>query len=131
MHDNEVRSIETRAARGSCLALATLVAGLVSACNGHIEGNAEQGPGLGDKTPPGAGGTSGDLKPPVTSLPEASACRTSSPGPRALRRLTGLEYEATLRDLFGDPAVPVTAVFSDPSVLGFTVDTHALVIQGL
>lgn len=129
MHDIEVRSIETRALRGSGLALASLVGGLVMACNGHIEGKAESGPSLGDKAPPTS--TGGDLVPPVTSLPEASACRTSSPGPRALRRLTALEYEATLRDLFGDPAVPVTAVFSDPSVLGFTVDTHALVIQGL
>ena len=128
-----MRSIETRALRGNGLALVSLVAGLLMACNGHIEGKADQGPGIGDKTPPtsSGGGGGGDLTPPVTSLPEASACKSNSPGPRALRRLTGLEYEATLRDLFGDPAVPVTAVFSDPSVLGFTVDAHALVIQGL
>ena len=64
-------------------------------------------------------------------MPEASPCKSNSPGPRALRRLTAAEYEATLKDLFGDPNVPLTSVFSDPSVLGFTVDQKALVVQGL
>lgn len=69
--------------------------------------------------------------PPITSLPEASPCKTSNPGPRALRRLSAAEYNATLKDLFGDPNVPLTAVFNDPTVLGFSVDTRALVVQGL
>jgi Protein of unknown function (DUF1592)/Protein of unknown function (DUF1588)/Protein of unknown function (DUF1595)/Protein of unknown function (DUF1587)/Protein of unknown function (DUF1585) len=60
-----------------------------------------------------------------------SACKSGSPGPRALRRLTAAEYTATLKDLFGDSSVPLTTVFSDPSVLGFSVDSRALVIQGL
>jgi hypothetical protein len=67
----------------------------------------------------------------ITSLPAASACRTSSPGPRALRRLTAAEYSATLRDLLGDPNLPLTSVFSDPIALGFSVDSHLLVVQGL
>jgi hypothetical protein len=68
---------------------------------------------------------------PITSLPTASACRSNSPGPRALRRLTTAEYAATLKDLFGDANLPLTSVFSHPTVLGFSVDSHALVVQGL
>lgn len=77
------------------------------------------------------GSSSGAGTPPVTSLPAASPCRSDSPGPRALRRLTAGEYAATIKDLLGDPNVPLTTVFNDPTVLGFSRDNHALVVQGL
>lgn len=139
----------------AALALGTLL----TACTARIEGDdGTTPPGAGQPGQPGSssgagtgtagsgssgapgnntGGTSGEpnpptTTPPVTTLPEASTCKDpKNPGPRALRRLTAAEYEATLKDLFSDPSLPLTTVFADPSVLGFKVDTHALVIQGL
>jgi hypothetical protein len=102
--------------------------------NGNAAGNGSgSGAGTaGGNSNPGAGGTGGGMvEPPITSLPVSSTCKSNSPGPRALRRLTAAEYTATLKDLFGDPNVPLTTVFSDPSVLGFSVDTKSLVVQGL
>ncbi|HXS16822.1 MAG TPA: DUF1587 domain-containing protein, partial [Polyangiaceae bacterium] len=116
---------------------------LTLGCTARIEGPlpdsaAPIGPGTGPGTGPGSGagtgpgaGEPGLADPPPASVPKASPCKSNSPGPRALRRLTAAEYEATLKDLFADPNVPLTSVFSDPSVLGFTVDQRALVVQGL
>jgi hypothetical protein len=116
--------------RSAALALTLALGASAFACDGHVVGQLpNDAPGFGgDATPPGqepAGMA------PVTSLPAASACRSNSPGPRALRRLTAAEYAATLKDLFGDANLPLTSVFSDPTVLGFSVDSHALVVQGL
>lgn len=116
--------------------VASLVAALTGGCTGHIEGGAGTGQGPSGIDNPGIdnpGGTPSDAgqQPPLTALPTPSACKSGSPGPRALRRLTAAEYTATLKDLFGDPSVPLTTVFSDPNVLGFSVDSHALVVQGL
>lgn len=124
-HDLRVRSFEERiAARASALAARGALALLV-ACTGRIEG---ERPNQSVDAAPAEAPTS---TAPLTALPPASACSSNSPGPRALRRLTAAEYQATLQDLFGDPAIPLTTVFSDPTVLGFSVDSHALVIQGL
>jgi hypothetical protein len=105
------------------VAFALASAALLLACTARIEGPAPQ--------PANTSGTGEPTVPHLTSLPTPSPCKSNSPGPRALRRLTALEYSASLRDLFGDASVPLTTVFSDPSVLGFAVDTRALVIQGL
>jgi Protein of unknown function (DUF1592)/Protein of unknown function (DUF1588)/Protein of unknown function (DUF1595)/Protein of unknown function (DUF1585)/Protein of unknown function (DUF1587) len=119
--------------RSSVLVVALALAAGASACDGHVVGQLPD-----NATTPGLGG--GETTPPaqepagmapITSLPSASACRSNSPGPRALRRLSAAEYAATLKDLFGDANVPLTSVFSDPTVLGFSVDSHALVVQGL
>src|SRR4051812_6883012 len=84
---------------------------LTSNCTGHVVGNSGGG-GLRE----GSGETLPGQDPAgpraITPLPPAPACRTSSPGPRALRRLTAAEYSATLRDLLGDPNLPLTSVFS-------------------
>lgn len=111
------------------VALSSLGA-LTSGCTGRVLGNGGGG-ALTDAETGTSPGQDVAGAAPITSLPPASACRTSSPGPRALRRLTAAEYSATLRDLLGDPSLPLTSVFSDPTVLGFSVDSHALVIQGL
>jgi hypothetical protein len=109
--------------------LAVASGALLLACTARIEGpNGPQPTTTGSAAP--AGGETTTI-PHLTSLPTPSPCKSNSPGPQALRRLTALEYSASLRDLFGDPSVPLTTVFSDPSVLGFTVDSSALVIQGL
>jgi hypothetical protein len=131
LHDLVVQII-ARAPLGICRVGIVAIVGLLAACEGHIEG-----PDAGrlETAPPLTGSGGGAAKPDdtghVTSLPAPSACKSNSPGPRALRRLTALEYSTTLKDLFADPSVPLTTVFSDPSVLGFTVDSHALVVQGL
>lgn len=107
--------------------LAAASGALLLACTARIEGPDAPQPTT-DSTPSGVGEAT---VPHLTSLPTPSPCKGNSPGPQALRRLTALEYSASLRDLFGDASVPLTTVFSDPSVLGFTVDSRALVIQGL
>jgi len=72
------------------------------------------------------------LPPPPSSLSAPSACTSQSPGPRALRRLTASQFTSTLRDLFfQDATLPTVTVFSDPLVLGFSVDANALLVQGL
>lgn len=109
--------------------LAAASGALLLACTARIEGTAGPGPQpVTGNTPSGAGEPT---VPHITALPTPSPCKSNSPGPQALRRLTALEYSASLRDLFGDANVPLTTVFSDPSVLGFAVDSRALVIQGL
>ena len=63
--------------------------------------------------------------------PAASACANKdAPGPRQLRRLNAQEFAASIRDLFGADA-PITQVFNDPKLLGFTVDAPSLVVADL
>jgi uncharacterized protein DUF1592/uncharacterized protein DUF1588/uncharacterized protein DUF1595/uncharacterized protein DUF1585/uncharacterized protein DUF1587 len=106
------------------LALAVALGNFASACTANLgeDGVPTDAPAVAD--PP-------QMAPPPNALPAASSCKSNSPGPRALRRLSAAEYSATLRDLFADPNVPLTSVFSDPMLLGFSVDARALVIQGL
>ena len=81
----------------------------------------------------GAGGSGGApvIPLPPSDLPPEKACTGNSPGPRQLRRLTAVEFAATVRDLFRDPTVPTAAIFNDQATLGFTVDSGALLIQDL
>jgi len=85
----------------------------------------------------GSGGNSGSggdsaLPAPPSALPLENACKTNSPGPRMLRRLSASEFSATINDLFGDnTAVPTATVFQDPTVLGFGVDAGSLLVQDL
>jgi hypothetical protein len=81
----------------------------------------------------GIGGTGGVIMLPAlpSSLPTESACVRNGTGPRVLRRLTSGEFAASIADLFQDPAAPVVPVFNDPTVLGFSVDSNALLVQGL
>ena len=78
----------------------------------------------------GNGGIS-DLPPSPVSFPAESACTSNSPGPTMLRRLSASQFAASIVDLFGDPSVPVAAVFNDPLVMDFSIDANSLVVQGL
>ncbi|MEO7035174.1 MAG: DUF1592 domain-containing protein [Polyangiaceae bacterium] len=80
----------------------------------------------------GTGGSAASLTLPTTLAPP-DPCTSSAPGPRKLWRLTAAELSASIRSIFGDTssAAPVTTVFSDPSVLGFSMDANALLVQGL
>ena len=65
-------------------------------------------------------------------MPIEKACSgADSPGPRVLRRLTASEFAKSIKDLFGNAAVPVAPVFNDLRVLGFTVDSATLQVQDL
>jgi Protein of unknown function (DUF1592)/Protein of unknown function (DUF1588)/Protein of unknown function (DUF1595)/Protein of unknown function (DUF1587)/Protein of unknown function (DUF1585) len=102
---------------------------LAAGCTGTIGAAGSTGAGGGVGT--GSGGDNIVITPPPTSLPAESACTSGSPGPRLLRRLSAPELTATIGDLFHDPTAPVATVFNDPPILGFTVDTNALLVQGL
>ncbi len=86
--------------------------------------------GAGGSTGSGGSGTALNLP---SALAAPSPCTSSSPGPRKLWRLTSSEFTASIRSIFGDTsnAAPITTVFSDPSVLGFSVDANSLLVQGL
>ncbi len=68
-----------------------------------------------------------------TKLVDPDPCTSQAPGPRKLWRLTAAEFAASIRTLFGDGGqdAPVATVFSDPSVLGFSIDANGLLVQGL
>jgi Protein of unknown function (DUF1592)/Protein of unknown function (DUF1588)/Protein of unknown function (DUF1595)/Protein of unknown function (DUF1585)/Protein of unknown function (DUF1587) len=106
---------------------------VVSGCTGAIGGGLQPGGnGLGGNGGAvGGGGGVSNLPAPAVSLPSEQACTTHSAGPTMLRRLSADQLVASMIDLFGDPAVPVAPVFNDPLVLGFGVDSNALVVQGL
>ncbi len=78
----------------------------------------------------GGSGTSLTL---ATALATPDPCTSNAPGPRKLWRLTAAEFTASIRTIFGDTAngAPVATVFSDPSVLGFSIDANGLLVQGL
>jgi hypothetical protein len=92
---------------------------LASACTGSIGS-------IGDG--PAGGGTT--IEPPPTSLPIVNLCTAdrSTPGPAQVRRLSAVEFNRTLVDLFRDSTVPQATFFNDPKVLGFQVDSNALLI---
>ncbi|HVV17465.1 MAG TPA: DUF1592 domain-containing protein [Polyangia bacterium] len=79
----------------------------------------------------GSGGTVALDIPSMLAAPKP--CTNNAPGPRKLWRLTAAEFAATIRSIFNDTsnAAPLATVFSDPSVLGFSVDANGLLVQGL
>src|SRR6185312_5648154 len=79
------------------------------------------------------GGSSGTTLTLPSALASPSPCTSSAPGPRKLWRLTASEFTNSIHSIFGDTsnAAPITTVFADPSVLGFSVDANSLLVQGL
>ncbi|MFL5307182.1 MAG: DUF1592 domain-containing protein [Polyangia bacterium] len=104
--------------------------GSTSGAGGSGSGTGAGSTGGGGST--GSGGTAVTLDIPST-LAAPKACTSNAPGPRKLWRLTAAEFAATIRSIFNDTsnAAPVATVFSDPSVLGFSVDANGLLVQGL
>jgi len=80
----------------------------------------------------GSAGTGSVMRPPE-ALAEPQACTSNAPGPRKLWRLSAKEFEASVHSIFNDTskAAPVGSVFSDPIILGFSLDANALLVQGL
>ncbi|MEP7050561.1 MAG: DUF1592 domain-containing protein, partial [Pseudomonadota bacterium] len=83
----------------------------------------------------GSGGASsgGTTLPLPSNLAAPQACTSNAPGPRKLWRLTATQFANSIRSIFEDTSspAPVATVFSDPSVLGFSIDANALLVQGL
>ena len=69
----------------------------------------------------------------TAELPMANPCTSNAPGPRKLWRLSASAFAASIHSIFNDTsnAAPVATVFSDPTVLGFSVDANALLVQDL
>ena len=117
----------------------TPAGGSSSGGTGAGSGSGSGGGDAGGTAGSGAGGSNGgtagtgSVNAPPDALPDPQACTSNAPGPRKLWRLSGPEFEASVRSIFGDTsgAAPVGSVFSDPIVLGFSVDANALLVQGL
>ncbi len=132
--------------RHLCLfAAGTAAALLVSGCAGRGDilgggtGSAGTGSSGGNGGSNGAGADAGtaDSEPKVMQPPSALSapqpCTSGVPGPRKLWRLTGPEFAASIHSIFNDTAgsAPVATVFSDPTTLGFSIDSNSLLVQGL
>ncbi|XXX76900.1 DUF1592 domain-containing protein [Sorangium sp. So ce134] len=118
--------------------MALLLAGPLG-CLGNL-GNVDGTPAEEDDPSSSSGGPDdgsppiGEPPPQPHDIPKVSQCMVedlSTPGPRAVRRLTVDQFEATVRDIFRDPSVALPSIFNDPQVLGFTADANALVIRDL
>jgi hypothetical protein len=101
--------------------------------SGDAGSSGNAGSGSGGSNGGNAGSAGGSLMAPPEALAEPQECTSNAPGPRKLWRLSAEEYEASIRAIFNDTSggAPVGSVFSDPLVLGFSVDANALVVQGL
>ncbi len=103
--------------------------------NAGTPGSGGSGSGTGGDNGGGGstGGPDGGALTQVTDLAPADPCTSSLPGPRKLWRLSASEFSASIQSIFGDTtgAAPLATVFSDPTVLGFSVDANSLLVQGL
>src|SRR5262245_27307798 len=89
------------------------------------------------------GGSTGNTEPtaPVSAEPSSpqptgtpQACDVPSPGQAPLRRLSNFEYQNTLEDLTGDPALAARisqSLVREPTSLGFRNSASALTIPPL
>lgn len=93
----------------------------------------ENGAGGGEGGPPDPGGTGGGTGANTgrdPSSPATPLANCDTPGPRLIRRLTGPQYENTLKHLLGE-GYPTEEVLSDPAVHGFHVDADAALVSDL
>lgn len=65
----------------------------------------------------------------LNQLPPLESCDT--PGPRAIRRLTGEQYMNTLAGVFGENNLPGDVPLQDAERLGYSVDADDNLVQGL
>jgi hypothetical protein len=100
---------------------------LTAACTGNIAGG--PGPGGGGTEPPGKGGGAppgaempgpGPAAPGPGGVGPGSSCAVVDPGPSPLRRLTRIEYDNTVKMLFGLSAGVAAELFpADEEQFGF------------
>ena len=108
---------------------------VASSCTGSISGGLTSGGngvgGSGAGVGSQGGGNGSVIPPPPVNFTAESACTSNSPGPTMLRRLSASQFAASIADLFGDPSVPVAAVFNDPLAMDFSIDANSLVVRDL
>ena len=107
-----------------------------SSSSGSGGNSSSSGSGGSDSSGSGGGAnvTDGGVIIPPSTLAAPDPCQGgSTPGPRKLWRLSAPEFAASIHSIFGDTAnaAPVATVFSDPTMLGFSVDANALLVQDL
>jgi hypothetical protein len=112
--------------------------GEIGAVNGEGASSGSPSPGASGSSGASSGSASADagaasLLALPTTLATPNPCTSNAPGPRKLWRLTASEFAASIRSIFNDTsnAAPLSTVFSDPSALGFSVDSNGLLVQGL
>lgn len=110
-----------------------LIAGL--GCNGSIEGIGGTPESFGPSGESPSGALDGETPEQVLNSAE---CRTPSPGPAPMRRLSNQEYRNTINDLLGhipgvsDEMERLTRSFpSEPESLGFRNAAHMLTVPAL
>src|SRR5438876_69801 len=109
--------------------LIVLVACTLAACAGNIAPDpAGSGAATGGRSVGGAGGA----LPPLPPDPGATAaCRTPSPGPSPLRRLSRAEYANTVADLFGDTSALSIGFVPEARVDGFDNNAQSRAVSNL
>jgi hypothetical protein len=110
-----------------CLLAVALAAG---GCTGIIDNPTNQPPGS-NGNPPGVGGAGGGVVPPANTPDSCVGVTGEVPGRRLLRRLTGGEFEATVRNAFAltGPAAWAGLLPPDPAATnGFSNNVERLTI---
>jgi hypothetical protein len=107
--------------RAAALAISFLL-GLGAACTGAVDGGSKPGtPGKPDdpSKPPGPGGSGNNMTggPGGTVTPPPPPPQGTTAGVSPLRRLTGIQYQNTVRDLLGlTETVPITSLPADEAI---------------
>jgi hypothetical protein len=106
------------------VASVVLVTFALSACEA-TPGSKDSGTGAGSES-----GANSDTDSESPDLPESCAGPTE-PGPAPIRRLTRVEYNNTIYQLFGDASRPADAFPADEEASGFDNQATALVVSPL
>jgi hypothetical protein len=107
---------------------------ILAGCTGTVDRGAGPGSGKGGDGPDGKGGTGGGDKPlpPLPPDPNATgACKTPTPGPSPLRRLSRSEYANTVVELFGDQAAAQVNFIREARVNGFDNNAQSRSVSNL
>jgi Protein of unknown function (DUF1592)/Protein of unknown function (DUF1588)/Protein of unknown function (DUF1595)/Protein of unknown function (DUF1585)/Protein of unknown function (DUF1587) len=103
----------------------------LAGCTGTVERNGGPGPSMGGSD--NMGGTGGEKPlPPLGPDPGATgACKTVTPGPSPLRRLSRSEYANTVVELFGEQAAVAVNFIREARVNGFDNNAQSRAVSNL
>ncbi len=109
-----------------------LVSFLMLSCTGDIKvlGSAKAEFGNGGTKNSGQPSTENDgkiLRPETDAIPAEGACRYINPGRTPLKRLTKLEYNNSVQDLFPGMTIPIQSLAADERVGIFEANTNTAV----
>jgi hypothetical protein len=107
----------------------------MTGCTGSIDHGSGPGSAGGSGGPGGPGNNGGGGQNPLPPLgPDpmgTGACKTVSPGPSPLRRLSRAEYANTVVDLFGDQAASAVNFVREARVNGFDNNAQSRAVSNL